>query len=416
MKPVKSLKLIIVSVLMSSFTLSIYGQNETDSSTGINEINTSSNTIKKKKKKAWELGFGGSITQMNRVYKTNIQTTPKGGYVLDLDFKHALWGGEIFIARELNKHLYLDVVAGMGGANVYTMDNDKEKRYYYTGGLGLQWKLAPLFKSKYIDPYFRIGAQYTHRDFLVDYDGIQNINNNEVKWSMTNKMKKEGHDINNLFSIVGGFGINFWFNDCVAVGGTVNYMYRPGFISKQKHVADAFQSSLRLIFRFGGESKHEEPQVVHVPVQEHIYVDKIVEVPVERLVPVESEKVVFAMLQNVFFKFGTDEVTDESLPILDEVAQHLKTLENRHFLVVGYTDSKGPELFNLNLSRKRAASIVRELENRGVPNTTLKSRGVGMKVAIVGPKESEKLREGDRRVTIEEIFIPEYWNYIPKHD
>lgn len=84
--------------------------------------------------------------------------------------------------------------------------------------------------------------------------------------------------------------------------------------------------------------------------------------------------------------------------------------------MVGYTDSRGADWYNLRLSRKRAAAVVKALEERGVPSTMLKSRGVGKRVAIVKPKESHKMREGDRRVSIEEIFIEDYWNYIPKHD
>lgn len=41
------------------------------------------------------------------------------------------------------------------------------------------------------------------------------------------------------------------------------------------------------------------------------------------------------MLQNIYFQFGAEKVTEETLSILDEVIQHLKTLENRYFLEMG---------------------------------------------------------------------------------
>lgn len=250
-----------------------------------------------KNRKAWEFGFGGSVAQLNRVYLSNFYRKESGGYGFDLDMKHALWGGDLFVARQLNRHFYIDLVAGMGGAKVQNIEGNKKTKFYYTGGLGLQWRLSPLLKSKYVEPYFRLGAQFTHRDFLVDYEGLSTIEDDEIRWKMTNNYNREGHDVRNLFSIVGGFGVNIWFNDHVGMGAIANYMYRPGFITKQKNVADAIQGSVRLMFRFGGESKREIPQMVTVPT----YIDKVVEVPVERVVTIEREKIVFAMLQKVFF-------------------------------------------------------------------------------------------------------------------
>lgn len=365
----------------------------------------------KKTKKAWEFGIGGSVMQLNRMYFTNFVKHDEG-YDFDMKMKHALWGGDLYIARELNKYFYIDATAGMGGANVYNLENQKKTRFYYTAGLGLQWRLSPYFKSKYIEPYLRLGAHYIHREFMVDYSGLAGADEDAMKWVLENVHNKDGQDERNLMSIAAGFGVNLWFNNHVGLGLQANYMHMPRFISRQKHVADAVQGSVRLIFRVGGEDKKATPQIV--------YVDRIVEKPIERIIEVERERVVekqvFATLQNVFFHFDTDIIVDHSLPILDDLATLLKTLENRHFLIMGYTDSRGSDAYNLKLSQRRAAAVVRALEERGVSTEMLKSRGIGKRAAAVSPKESNSLREGDRKVSIEEILIDEYWNYLPKKD
>lgn len=367
----------------------------------------------KKHKKAWEFGFGGSVMQLNRMYLTNF-VKQDDGYDFDLKMRHAVWGGDLYVARELNKHFYLDLTAGMGGAKVYNLDNEQKTKYYYTAGLGLQWRLSPLFKSKYIDPYFRVGAHYFHRQFTVDYSGLQGSNDDIMKWVMANVHNKDGQDGRNLMAIAAGFGVNMWFNNHVGLGMQVNYMHMPRFIKRQKNTADALQGSLRLIFRFGGESKKDAPKIIEV----NRFIEKEIEriVEVERIV--EREKKTFAMLHNVFFHFDTATFVDHSLPILDEVAEMLKEedLQGRHFLIIGYTDSRGSDAYNIGLSRRRAAAVVKALEDRGVPTDMLKSRGVGKRTAAVPTKESHSLREGDRKVSIEEILIDEYWNFLPKKD
>lgn len=362
-----------------------------------------------KRKKAWEFGIGGSAMQLNRIYFTNFEKHTQG-YDFNMKARHALWGGDLYAARELNSYFYLDATAGMGGARVYSLTNKKDTKFYYTAGLGAQWRLSPYFNSKFIDPYFRLGIHYIHREFMVSYAGSQGNKEDTMHWIMENIHNKDGADVRNLISIAAGFGLNLWFNDRFGVGIQANYLHMPRFIKDQKRVADALQGSLRFLVRFGGESKKETPQLV--------YVDRVIEKPIERIVEVEKvvTKKAFAMLHNVFFHFDTTDFVDHSLPILDEVAELLKSLEGRHFLIIGYTDSRGSQSYNINLARRRAAAVVKALEERGVPSHMLKSRGVGKKTAVVHPKENHSLREGDRKVTIEEILSDPYWNYLPKKD
>lgn len=301
----------------------------------------------------------------------------------------------------------------MGGANVYNIDAEKKTKLFYTGSLGIQWRLSPYFKSKYIDPYFRLGINYIHREWMVDYDGSQTVDKDLMQWVMTNVKNKNGEDQRNLMAISAGVGVNLWFNNKVGMGMQANYLRMPNFIQKQKNVADALQGIVRLLFRFGGENKK------NIDFIERTVFEKV-EIPVEKIIEkeivIEKENEVLLLFQNLNFYFDSARVLPDSEIILDKIADSLKKMTNQHILITGYTDSKGDKRYNLQLSRRRAAAVVQSLERRGVPPEMLKSRGVGMSISTVPAHYNNELRQWDRKVTVEIITNNEYWNFLKKSD
>ena len=67
----------------------------------------------KKYSNAWEIGVGGSLFQFNRASFSNF-TEKQEGYVFDLKMDHTVWGGNIYAAKELYKHFYLDLQGTIG--------------------------------------------------------------------------------------------------------------------------------------------------------------------------------------------------------------------------------------------------------------------------------------------------------------
>lgn len=120
------------------------------------------------------------------------------------------------------------------------------------------------------------------------------------------------------------------------------------------------------------------------------------------------------LLANVTFDFDEDVITEEAAKILDEAATILKTMPERRFLISGFTDIRGGAKYNQDLSARRAAAVVKGLEDRGVPTNMLKSRGVGKRATTMPYNESHEVREGDRKVTIELILNTPYWDKLPK--
>ena len=71
------------------------------------------------------------------------------------------------------------------------------------------------------------------------------------------------------------------------------------------------------------------------------------------------------------------------------------------FEVSGHTDSRGKADHNKELSQKRAATIVKELTERGVPAGEIIAIGMGSEKPIVTPDDTDAKRAKNRRYEIQ---------------
>jgi OmpA-OmpF porin, OOP family len=68
--------------------------------------------------------------------------------------------------------------------------------------------------------------------------------------------------------------------------------------------------------------------------------------------------------------------------------------------IVGHTDNAGAFDYNIGLSERRAAAVVKELTAKhGIAATRLKAAGVGM-LSPVAPNDGEEGRARNRRVEL----------------
>ncbi len=83
------------------------------------------------------------------------------------------------------------------------------------------------------------------------------------------------------------------------------------------------------------------------------------------------------ILEPVNFATDQDVILSESFPVLEEVSQVLKTHpEIQRILIEGHTDSRAGEAYNLDLSKRRAASVRTYLQESGVEPERLCSPGL----------------------------------------
>jgi outer membrane protein OmpA-like peptidoglycan-associated protein len=105
-------------------------------------------------------------------------------------------------------------------------------------------------------------------------------------------------------------------------------------------------------------------------------------------------------LYGIYFDTDKADPKPESQPTLQEIATLLKQNSSLKLYIVGHTDNVGGFDYNIGLSERRAAAVVKELAAKhGIAATRLKPAGVGM-LSPVAPNESEEERAKNRRVEL----------------
>lgn len=105
----------------------------------------------------------------------------------------------------------------------------------------------------------------------------------------------------------------------------------------------------------------------------------------------------------ILFDFDEATIRPDSKPQLDQIGELLTSRPELNVLIVGHTDAQGALDYNLDLSERRAASVVSALvRDYGIAETRLTPVGVGM-AAPVASNRTEDGRALNRRVEIVEL-------------
>lgn len=102
---------------------------------------------------------------------------------------------------------------------------------------------------------------------------------------------------------------------------------------------------------------------------------------------------------NVQFDFASANLTREGRDALQQLVIAMKSerLATTRFLVEGHTDAKGTARYNLDLSGRRATSVVDYLRAQGIETDRLESVGKGFNELL---NEDDPLAAENRRVRI----------------
>jgi len=117
--------------------------------------------------------------------------------------------------------------------------------------------------------------------------------------------------------------------------------------------------------------------------------------PKKSLVIVTEKEI--KITQQIHFEFDKDKIRPESFPILDAIADVLKSNPKIKLEIQGHTDNKGNPKYNESLSDRRAAAVRTYLTKHDVAADRLTSKGYGMKLPIV-KNDSDTNRALNRRV------------------
>ncbi|MFA5902603.1 MAG: DUF4892 domain-containing protein [Desulfobacula sp.] len=107
-------------------------------------------------------------------------------------------------------------------------------------------------------------------------------------------------------------------------------------------------------------------------------------------------------LYGIYFDTNKADIKPESSATLKQIASLMTENKKLRLLVVGHTDIVGTFAYNMELSTKRAASVVKELTTKyGVPADRLTPVGVSY-ACPVAPNKTEEGKAKNRRVALVE--------------
>ena len=369
---------------------------------------------------------------------------------------------KLTVARNLNKYLVLDWQTSVG--NVDNKRIGMEKEFFLMTGLGLQFKFNGLWNEEsWFDPYLRVGANYLRHDYsgvtFPVYDAYHDTSYAGFSNNEPYTQRRKDH-----FAVNAGLGSNFWITKNFGLGVQGDYVSTP---IDDSGLANFWQASASLLFRFGNTDRDKDgipdkydrcpdtpglpefqgcpdtdgdgiPDIddacptVPGPVENNGcpwpdtdgdgVLDKddacpTVPGPVENKgCPWPTAVAVTKEFKDLLFDFNKATIQPGSTHKLDKAAEIIKSAPAENFVVVGMTDAKGSAAYNLNLSRQRAAAVVKALEARGVNPAQLKSIGIGSQEATVPATASDAERQVDRKVIVRAIPSGAEWNTYKKSD
>ncbi|MFB6372402.1 MAG: OmpA family protein, partial [Bradymonadaceae bacterium] len=124
-------------------------------------------------------------------------------------------------------------------------------------------------------------------------------------------------------------------------------------------------------------------------------------------VKVRDGKMVIEMSDDVLFDSGQAQVNDSGKKVLQQLANVLKDMKDREFLVAGHTDnvpiSSSKFEDNWDLSASRASNVVRFLSDKGVDPGNLAAAGFS-KFDPIATNKTEEGKAKNRRIEI--ILMP----------
>jgi general secretion pathway protein A len=101
----------------------------------------------------------------------------------------------------------------------------------------------------------------------------------------------------------------------------------------------------------------------------------------------------------IFFKHDSNQLLNEDLQMLDEIAEFVVHHPDWNIAVEGYTDSHGDFLYNKKLSKSRAEIVKHYFINKGISSSKIQVFGMGQENPIAS-NDTPEGREKNRRVEI----------------
>ena len=119
----------------------------------------------------------------------------------------------------------------------------------------------------------------------------------------------------------------------------------------------------------------------------------------ENITAQESERGLVLTMGSILFEVDEASLKPEAERTLERIAEFLAEYPNRDILVEGFTDNTGAQEYNLQLSERRAKSVVALLKNHGIDSERLTAKGYGESYPVT-TNNTQVGRQKNRRVEL----------------
>jgi outer membrane protein OmpA-like peptidoglycan-associated protein len=119
----------------------------------------------------------------------------------------------------------------------------------------------------------------------------------------------------------------------------------------------------------------------------------------ENLQAAQTPRGIVLTLDDVLFDTGKAQLKTGAERSIEQIAEFLKENPDRRVQVEGFTDSQGPDEYNLELSQSRADSVAMAIIQRGVDAQRVRALGYGEGYPVAS-NDSSGSRQLNRRVEI----------------
>lgn len=109
---------------------------------------------------------------------------------------------------------------------------------------------------------------------------------------------------------------------------------------------------------------------------------------------------IFSTFYDVYFDFNSTKINEESMAVIQHIAQLTQQSKPALVNVSGYSDRSGNSTYNRHLSLKRAKAVAKALKSAGVAASLIKIQAYGEDNPSVPTQDDVKILE-NRRVVIQ---------------
>ena len=99
---------------------------------------------------------------------------------------------------------------------------------------------------------------------------------------------------------------------------------------------------------------------------------------------------------NIEFEYDKSDINPASAPLIEEIATAMKNNSKIKITIIGHTDDKGDDAYNLKLSKSRAAAVKKMLVSLGIEEGRIETEGKGEGKPLF-PNTTDENRTKNRR-------------------